>query len=249
MINLKQKKHAFTLAEVIIVCSLFAVMVIWIIFAINRSFVYLDNTRLSVRATNLAREWVEMVYNRRDSNRRKCSGNKDKTWLYVWGSKECSDISSADMLRPWTYTIKEWEANWDKFIYLEGLDPISDPTVDPYEIEGFFSSAYSTQREASEIIFTGNYSYYSWWALHTWWKVSDLLAVSWLKFYRIVRVYGVYKKNVDSPDSWIGGPSYNYSAKSWEPEEMRFCVKVFYTASLWWQHAVELCSIMTNFQE
>jgi hypothetical protein len=240
MINLKQKKHAFTLAEVIIVCSLFAVMVIWIIFAINRSFVYLDNTRLSVRATNLAREWVEMVYNRRDTNRRKYSWNKDAHRLDTgtWGS-----------LWVWTYVIKEWEENGDKFIYLERLDDISDPTIKPYEIEGFFSSAYSTQREASEIIFTGNYSYYSWWTLHTWWKVTDLLAVSWLKFYRIVRVYGVYKKNVDSPDSWIGGPSYNYSAKSWEPEEMRFCVKVFYTASLWWQHAVELCSIMTNFQE
>lgn len=228
MINLKQKKHAFTLLEVIIVCTLFAVMVIWIIFAINRSFVYLDNVRLSVRATNLAREWVEMVYNRRDSNRRKYSWDKDKHRLDTgtWGS-----------LWAWTYAIKEWvDANKNSFIYLEKLDPTSDPTKDPYEVENFFGAAYSDQREISKIIFTGDYPYYSWWTLHTWWNIADLLRVNWQDFYRVVRVFGVYCKN-------------GSCSKDSDPKEMRFCVKVFYTASLWWQHAVELCSIMTNFQE
>ena len=68
MIWFKSKKRGFTLAEVLIVCSIFAVMVIWIIFAINRAFLFMNNTRISVRASNFAREWVEMVYNIRDSN-------------------------------------------------------------------------------------------------------------------------------------------------------------------------------------
>ena len=130
-------------------------------------------------------------------------------------------------------------ANKNSFIYLEKLDPTSDPTKDPYEVENFFGAAYSNQREASKIIITGDYSYYSWWTLHTWWKIADLLKVNWQDFYRVVRVYWVYNKRSGCPNN-----------KPEEcPKEMRFCVKVFYTASLWWQHAKELCSIMTNFQE
>ena len=38
----------------------------------------MNNTKVLVRATNFAREGVEMVYNLRDTNRRKYSGEKDK---------------------------------------------------------------------------------------------------------------------------------------------------------------------------
>lgn len=110
MPNQKRKKNAFTLAETLIVASLFAVMVLWIIFWINRAFAFMNNTRVLVRATNFAREWVEMVYNLRDTNRRRCSGDRDRTRLYVWGSEECKDIDglSDNNFKPGIYTIKEW---------------------------------------------------------------------------------------------------------------------------------------------
>jgi len=229
MINLKCKKYSFTLAEVIVVCSLFAVMVVWIIFAINRAFIFMDNTRLAVRASNLARWWVEMIYNLRDSNRRKYSWDKDKHWLDDWAEWT---------LWEWIYSIKDdWETeNWDSYIYVEKLEDIDIDEF--YTIEWFFSDDYTDQREASEIIFTGTYSYYSWWTLETGWNLSELLNVGGLtKFYRVLRVYGTVDKW-----SW-------WTSNKWpKPEELRFCVKVFYRNAQW-QHASELCSIMTNFME
>ena len=66
----------FTLVEVILVCTVFAILVSWIIVAISKAFNFMDNTRLSVRATNFAREWVEMMYNIIAIR----SGEGEKTW-------------------------------------------------------------------------------------------------------------------------------------------------------------------------
>jgi hypothetical protein len=223
MINIKWKK-AFTLAEVIIVCALFSLMVIWIMVAINRAFIFLDNTRLSVRATNLAREWVEMMYNLRDSNRRKYSWERDRNRLNAW---------LVGSINPWIYTINEtWNSNGDYFIYLSGLSVSDIETF--YSVDWFFSDAFSGQRISSKLDFTGTYSYYSWWIILTWWSIKDLVQVDGLEFYRIARVFGIEDK-----------PSPGCTNKC--PQEMRFCVKVFYESQ--WQHASELCSIMTNFME
>lgn len=230
MFSLNCKKHSFTLMEVIIICSLFAVMVIWIIFAINRAFVFMDNTRLAVRASNLAREWVEMVYNLRDSNWEKYSWSKDAHRLDDWAWWT---------LWQWIYCIKDdlESVNWDSYVYAESLEGISD--IDEfYEIEWFFDDAYADQREKSKIIFTGTYSYYSWWTLMTGWDISELVDVDGLEFYRVLRVYWIENK-------WASCPS---SEGEHCPKELRFCVKIFYR-NIQWQHASELCSIMTNFQE
>ncbi len=240
MLNLKRKKNAFTLAETLIVASLFAVMVLWIIFWINRAFAFMNNTRVLVRATNFAREWVEMVYNLRDTNRRKCSGERDKTRLYVWGSKDCKDIGSADMLNPWIYTIKEWKNGDDTYIYAEYLTWDSDHNF--YEVEWFFDSSNSSDRNKSRIIFSWEYSYYSGGTIATW-NMEDLLEGSGIEFYRVLRVFGIYCKNSDNPDD-ISCLGYDDT----DPKELRFCVKVFYTYN-GWRHSTELCSIMTNFME
>lgn len=230
MINIKWKK-AFTLAEVIIVCSLFSLMVIWTIVAINKAYIFLDNSRLSVRATNLAREWVEMVYNLRDTNRRKYSWEKDSNWLKLW--------SWTTSMGAWVYTINEaTNSSGNSFIYLEN---VGVPDVETfYSIDWFFSDAYSWQREKCKLDFTGTYSYYSWWTLATWWIIKDLVEVQGLEFYRVMRVFGVYCKNSTSSND-------TSCSNAQDPKEMRFCVRVFYESQ--WQHSIELCSIMTNFQE
>ena len=232
MFKLKWKIKGFTLGEVIIICTIFAVMIIWLILAINRSFVFIDNTRLSIRASNLAREWVEMMYNLRDSNRRKYSWEKDKHRIdaYSW----------SNALSEWVYAIKEGKtSSWDSFIYLTWLSvPIANITGF-YDIGWFFSENFSGSREKSKIDFTWTYSYYSGGIIETW-NVDELVNVGWLDFYRIVRVYWIYCKNSSSTT--------DTSCWNEDPKEMRFCVKVFYRNSQW-QHAKELCSIMTNFME
>lgn len=241
----KTKKKWFTLAEVIVVCSLFAVMVVWIIFAINRAFIYMDNTRLATRASNLARWWVEMIYNLRDSNRRVQSWEKDKYWLNTW--KRANDgkgLASADnMLTKWYYTIKEWvTSDGDYYAYAEPLS-VSD---DFYDIEWFFSDSYSSQRANAELKFEWYYPYYTWSQIETW-DLEELLDFNYIRFYRILRVYGVYKKNTTETSAEIPSTSKTALQNS-DPKELRFCVKVFYENNQW-QHSSELCSIMTNFME
>ena len=224
MPKLQTKKYAFTLSEVIIICTIFAVMVVWLILAINRSFVFIDNTRLLVRASNLAREWVEMVYNLRDSNRRKYSWNKDAHRI---------DASWWTALTEWIYLIKEAKtSSGDSYIFLTGLTVSSITGF--YEIDWFFSDTYSWSREESKIIFTGQYKYYSGGSIENG-NIEDLVKVNWLDFYRIVRVYWIYNKLQSCSSENC-------------PKEMRFCVKVFYRNSQG-QHATELCSIMTNFEK
>lgn len=230
------KKNAFTLAETIIVCTIFALMVVWIILWINRAFVFMNNTRVLVRATNFAREWVEMVYNLRDTNRRKHSGVKDEHWM---------DAGTWNLtLKPWIYVIKEW-ITWtnDIYIYAESLTWNFD---DFYSLEWFFADGNQSYRDGSKIIFTWEYSYYSGStnAIATW-KLGDLLGWSSVEFYRVLRVYGIFKKNVDEPNKEITSPS---NLTDSDPKELRFCVKVFYEFN-GWHHASELCSIMTNFME
>ena len=222
------------------VCSMFAVMVIWIIVAINRAFVFMDNTRLALRASNLARWWVEMVYNLRDSNWRKYSWERDENWLNIW----TWDVNMGE----WVYIINESKnSNWDSYVYLSWLAVSS--IADFYDsIEWFFSDDYSWVIENAKLDFTWMYSYYSWDSTSSMiatWNLGDLLDVNWLEFYRVLRVYGIYCKTGDSPDQLVDS---SHCKKDSDPKEMRFCVKVFYRNSQW-KHSSELCSVMTNFME
>ncbi len=76
-----QKFKGFTLIEVVIALSLFAIILVGIIFAVYRAYAYVQASKLQLIATNLTREGVEAVYNIRDTNWRKYSGEKDKNWL------------------------------------------------------------------------------------------------------------------------------------------------------------------------
>lgn len=240
MHRFKIKKNAFTLAETIIVCTIFAIMVVWIILWINRAFLFMNNTRVLVRATNFAREWVEMVYNIRDTNRRKCSGYRDKTRLYTGGSEDCKDWS-ADVLKKWIYLIKEAPSWDDTYVYAEYLTGDSEEF---YDLDWFFNEDNAFYRNESKIVFSWEYSYYSGGKLATW-NLEYLLGWSGIEFYRILRVYGIYCKNDTDPNQVVDPSHCNDDS---DPKELRFCVKVFYEFN-GWHHASELCSIMTNFMK
>ena len=236
----KGKIWWFTLVETILVCVVFAIFVSGIVLAINRAFNFMNNTRLSVRATNFAREWVELMYNIRDTNRRRCSWKKDNAWLYIgtwWDSSDECDYS--DLFGSWIYILKEGiNDNNDKYIYATKLEPTS---VDEfYSFEWFFKDSYDSQRNQAKLSFTWTYKYLSWTDILTW-DISELLW-NWVDFYRIVRVYGIYKKNEANPTALAT------NLKNKDPKEMRFCVKVLYESN-GSKHENELCSIMTNFKE
>ena len=227
-------------------------MVVWIILAINRSYSFMNNVRLQVRATNLAREWVEMMFNFRDTNRRKYSWKKDELRL-------CMDVTSdnncSKYISPWLYYIKEKKTWNDYEVTLEGIQPPIWPESDKNRFynDWFRDEDFDDQRASAKIPFTWIYSYLSWSYQDDWtraweemtWSIEELLW-SEAEFYRLVRVYGIYNKNTSSSSSQTT-PSPSYLSNS-DPKEMRFCVKVFYR-NLSTPHSTELCSIMTNFEK
>lgn len=238
---LKLWKNWFTLVEVVLVTSIFAIVVVWIILAINRSFVFIDNTRLSVRAANFAREWMEMMYNLRDTNWRKHSWTRDKYWLNVWLWE--------NFFQKWIYVLKEKKSeDNNKFIFADKITELASETEvidDFYSSDGFWKDGYAGPRSKAKLTFSWEYSYYEskdgGEALNTW-SIQDVLVWNWLEFYRIVRIFEIYCKDSDITS--------DTSSCVWDdnsPKEMRFCVKVFYASQ--WKHATELCGIMTNFME
>ena len=248
----KVKKKWFTMLEVVFVCTVFAMLVAGIILAINRTYIFMNNTKVEIRATNLTREGMEMMFNIRDTNRRKCSWKKDQFRLYLWSwaSDYHEGICDPDSIvfEKWIYAIKEWvNVGWDRFIYAEDLGFDNDEDIEKFysiDDDWFFSWAYESERENAKVVFTWTYKYWSW-SMETGhevtWEISNLL---WdgIEFYRVARVYGIYCKNSDDQDDTT-----SCSLDS-DPKEMRFCVKTFYKLGAW-THSTELCSIMTNFME
>lgn len=250
----KIRKNWFTMLELIFACTVFAMLVSGIVLAINRSYEFMNNTRVQIRATNLSREGVEMMFNIRDTNRRKCSWQRDQFWLYLgFGANtpthnyesECDP--NGKLFQEWIYAIKEWESDGDRFTYAEKLNIANIDKFYSLDEDWFFSSSYDSEREKTRVTFTWVYRYWSWsaeeWAEYTW-EIADLL---WngVEFYRIARVYWIYCKTANNSNQPVSTVNCN---KISDPKEMRFCVKTFY--KFWaWTHSSELCSIMTNFME
>ncbi len=237
MLKLKNKRYWFTLAEIVILCSLFSFLILWVIVAINRSFTFVNNTRLAVRAANFAREWMEMMYNIRDTNRRKHSWGRDAYWLCI---QEDANWSCVKSFKQWFYTIEQgsngalkaeeiniWGGcgySYIKDLYKSEETFFNDP-VCAWDITT------ETKMEYSDVI-----------------AESDVMTGALLdgvEFYRLVHVYGIYKKDVGNTNTEV---STTTELTNWTPAEMRFCVKVFYRDGNW-KHSSELCGLMTNFTE
>ena len=230
-------KRWFTLVEVIIVATAFAIIIVGVVAAINRAFVFMNNSRLSVRAANFAREWMEMMFNIRDTNWRKYSWERDAYWLNVW--------SWTDNFQQWVYVLLEETGALNPFIYAEKITLSNNcNNVDKfYSDDGFWWEDCESDRNKVALNFSwSTYKYYSW-GIQTW-DMQELLIWQWLEFYRMVRVFGVYEKNVGNSAEDIS--AWSSALTNWTPAEMRFCVKVFYRSE--WKHNTELCWLMTNFQ-
>lgn len=74
---------AFTIVELLIVIIIIAVGLISAYSIVDYAINFVDGTRTKVLAINYAREWVEWVFNIRDTNWKRWSWEKDKCWLKI----------------------------------------------------------------------------------------------------------------------------------------------------------------------
>lgn len=94
-----KKKLAFTLIEILIAISVFAIGILAVLRVLTWNLSTLDSTNIKLQATVLAKEWIELLYNVRDSNL-----EKNLSWNCV--------------MKPSIY----WDQNLDSY-YLEYNNP------------------------------------------------------------------------------------------------------------------------------
>lgn len=200
----------------------------------------MNDTKLRIKATNFAREWVEIMFNIRDTNWRRHSWKRDENRLDVWL------LESTDTLESWIYVIKEATTTTnDRYFYLDKLTVSNAESF--YSDDWFWWAAFSTQRESTKIQFDWDYKYMEYLndnRVEQAWSIQDLLLKE-TDYYRIVRVFGVYCKTASSSSTLVNSANCGEASA---PKEMRFCVKVFYSNNAT-KNTSELCSIMTNFTE
>lgn len=112
------KKNWFTLIEMLIAITVFAIWVLAVFRVITWNLKIMDDTEMKLQATILAREWMELLYNVRDSNLEKELG-----WNCVLSGdvyrKEQEDLSYSDICVGYFGTGKYLQLSFDKNNYIE----------------------------------------------------------------------------------------------------------------------------------
>ena len=132
-----KKKFWLTLIEVLIAITVFAIGVLAVLRVLTWNLSVLDYTNTKLQSTVLAKEWLELLYNLRDSNLEKdlprnCILNQEIYWLntvelekkllYVWG--EPANYICSDYFAP--NKILQIAFNKDHYISYKNLSAESD---------------------------------------------------------------------------------------------------------------------------
>lgn len=271
----KMKKKGFTLIEMLIVIFVLSTGIILIIKGMSESHRYLSETAQRTVALNLAKEGIEAVYNLRNSNWRKWSDKKNECWLSVW--EECweyseeltnsqmrifwlqtGDICTYDYnartygpIKVWTpqlfiptdWEIPEWKWN-DKDARFKELPLNRQPKV----AEEYKLVYYRGKRIPRWSIDAHERGYYlnspkgnpSCWA-----EYLDATKNNLWEYSRVITIQGLFDKTTGQKLTCTD--TANSPCKSSSPKELRFCSTVFYTKP--YQGVVNVCSIMTNFEQ
>ena len=253
MAELKQKKKWFTMIEVLLVLMLVSTTFMWIISAVIATTNYLTATRQKVNALNLAKEWVEVMYNIRNTNRRRWDNQKDWTWLKSdpLATAENNETPSTDWMYPWRWIIKTKVATGSNNKYFT-LVRIGDWWS--------LSEEEELQRDASklqEAIFSWNYLN-SAYKLHflsgNWYNDQDLESFTWEEiavgeYRRYIAIDWLYKKGNNNHESLDCKKAEDLTNTCWnsDAKELRFCSVVVYTRPKFW--TVSICSVITNIEE
>ena len=239
-----KKKHWFTLVEVmivvLIVSTTFIGIITWIISTTN----YLTETRQKVIAINLAKEGVEIMYNIRNTNWRRREDQRDACWL-----KKDPNINAAWSTCSWDAWITSWRRsilqNWWYYTLNRQADwwDLASEKKLTEDIKAFSDelAGWTFLKEEYALHMTG-WKRYNYWEEPSWHETG-----AWM-FYRYIAVDWLYKKGTSTNEkmdcqNWASGECWSWGVA----KELRFCSVVMYTRPKVWR--IQICSIMTNFEE
>lgn len=226
----------FTIVELLWAIVIISIALLSILSLLRVAISYTNKTRQETIAINLAREWIEWMYTRRNTNWLKRSGKKDKYRLCI--NTGCSERFQKDTIYKLVSTNSIWniwkEINFEKVA-----------TYQPY-----WSSSPINTNNALLL-----------WSWDFLWGISPDAAG---KFYRGIVWLWLYQKDsnlawwfpITTCPTWTD--HYDPTNINWwseissecgdsRPKEFRFCSKVEYKKELEWK--VELCWWITNYQE
>lgn len=224
------RRSGFTIREILVIVVVISVGLLSVLVVLTNGMTYVQKTRQKVLALNLAREWMEAIYQIRDTNRTRRAGVKDfcrlKTDPLVdEGSPRCLDdmrfTSGAYVLQRLVTSGQAYFALTGPLIWLDLTDGIQsgDLQFSLCQQSGYRDSC----RWISSLTSEGKYfRQIEWQWLYlkdvavTWWS---LLICTW----------------------WMNPECGNARAK-----EFRFCSTVAYVGDSTGE--VKLCWVITNFK-
>lgn len=222
-------KKWFTLIEIIVVTIMISVWFITIYNVLSSWYSTLNRVRQEVIAINIAREWMEMVYNLRNSNRIRWSWKKDECWLKIdpLVDEDGDWCENDDWLGVHNY-IPEYNTITDqKYVVM------IDKWTDDMNLKDNYMHSWDR-----DFLMCKNWD--DWFNCN--WDYTHNYIKEW-RFFRIIEWKWLYNK-----ENWSSLSCNNWSDLScWDDraKEYRFCSRVEYLWSQIWH--VEFCGVLTNF--
>ncbi len=183
-----KKNKAFTFIEIMIAIVIFSIGILAVLKLVTDNLEQMDKNNVKIQATLLAKEWLELVYNLRDSNL-----SKELSWdclisedMYSWGIEELNDeiwwwnqSNFEDVICDWYFDIqKNLQISFDpqNYIYQNNVDKWNN------FMENFEKNKlYFYQWDLSW------YGYYDELNVESWlsYKVQDTLFARYLSFHEV----------------------------------------------------------------
>ena len=239
--------------EILIVLLVFSTAIIVGINTASKSTQYLQRLRQQTIALNIAREGIEAMYNIRDTNRRRWSSQADQCWLKVnpmvdEGNPGCENDTWISRGHRYLTDENEWDQAYFKLTFQQ-TEPNEKKWDSKYWVRE--NNLYTNLNKGNPIVYKVH-NINGEWISHKEFLQLNLdeknkeNKAEW-EFHRFIRIQGLYPKdgnqslllNCQDGEQWS---CWDSSAK-----ELRFCSTVVYTRP--YQGIVNLCAIMTNFQE
>jgi len=205
--------------EILLVIVVIWVWLLSIVIAVSNAKVSTNKTKQKVIATQLANEWIEMVYQIRNTNLLKYSNYKNYCRLDTNPNSTCNNSSNPNRITQQNYILIWQSLSW---------------TTDELNIWNWID----TQDKAFSLCLT-------WW--QRWacpWQNNQ---TKYWKFFRTIEWKWLFLKNSSNTwwdlincTNWSTTICNDNSAK-----EFHFCSRVEYIWTKTWN--VEICGVLTNF--
>lgn len=204
--------------EILIITIIVWVWLLSIVFAINKSKTATNNIVQNIIANQLAKEWIELMYQTRNTNLLKNSLSWNTCRLNINTNETCN--WNNERFSTWNYLL----LSWDIFTW----------TLDEWMLSGWIS----TWDMSFALCLIG------WKRISCPGKENH---TKYWKFFRTIKWVGLYDKD-SNITWWklLNCTKWNdTNCADNIPKEYRFCSAVFYIWETIWKS--EICGIMTNF--